>query len=352
MRAKPVVIEQNGTSFVTDKLFKQLFAKELSYNEETREIVVNELSTGAEKTRDIIVSSEFDLDGNTEGWGSMQNVGQLSTANGMLTGKIAAKMPILVKSNYNFKAADVKNIQICMQNNTNAEGVKIYFLTSGDKTWNEAKSMSGKIKNDGKLRTVDIDPSKCSAWSGDITNIRLDPGSNSDSGDFAIDYIRFEGDWKVVADASSMTVTEDEITWSFDANSTKDGWILSKQLGDLRIDNGILLARILGPSPKMYTIKDLDIDTSKIAEIEIKYRNATGGTKAKLQFLTDGNAQYDKAPSVEFEAVPNDAESRMYIIKTSDINGFTGKLNGICFMPTDGKGSVEIDYITLVTAAN
>ena len=352
LRAKPVVIEQNGTSFVTDKLFKQLFAKELSYNEETREIVVNELSTGAEKTRDIIVSSEFDLDGNTEGWGSMQNVGQLSTANGMLTGKIAAKMPILVKSNYNFKAADVKNIQICMQNNTNAEGVKIYFLTSGDKTWNEAKSMSGKIKNDGKLRTVDIDPSKCSAWSGDITNIRLDPGSNSDSGDFAIDYIRFEGDWKVVADASSMTVTEDEITWSFDANSTKDGWILSKQLGDLRIDNGILLARILGPSPKMYTIKDLDIDTSKIAEIEIKYRNATGGTKAKLQFLTDGNAQYDKAPSVEFEAVPNDAESRMYIIKTSDINGFTGKLNGICFMPTDGKGSVEIDYITLVTAAN
>lgn len=210
--------------------------------------------------------------------------------------------------------------------------------------------MSAKVKNDGKMKIVDIDPSTCKGWTGTVKFLRFDPGSNADAGDFTIDYIRFEGDWQAVEGASSVTENEYEYSWYFDANSTKDGWIFSKQFGDCKVEDGILSATVIGPSPKLYTVADLGIDSSKISEIEVKFKNSSDGTKAKLMFLMDKQAEFEKGPSVEFDINANDPESTSYIIPVSDIEGFDGKLNSICFMPTDGNGSVEIDYFTLVYA--
>ena len=63
----------------------------------------------------------------------------------------------------------------------------------------------------------------------------------------------------------------------------------------------------------------------------------------------NGEKDYEKALSVDFEIKPNDAEGSIYNIKTSDIEGFEGVLNGICLSPTNGMGTISIDYICLVT---
>lgn len=350
LRANPVVIENEGTSYVTEKLFRLLFAKELSYDEASKTIAVSDLSTGVEKTREVIEGSEFDIDGDTEGWSVMQSVSQLTAANGQLTGKISGDMPILVKGNMSLKGADIKNIHISMTNNTNSASGDIYFLTNTDKQWNESKHISFKIPDTGKSGEVSVDPSVCAAWGGTITDIRFDPGAGANTGDFAIDFILFEGDYKAVADnVDSMTRIDNEIKWDFNFNSAKDGWIFGRQFGDCKVADGILSATVIGPSPKLYTISDLGIDSSMLDEIEIKYKNATTGSRAKLWFLADDESEYDNsAAAADFAVTSNDTESRSYIIKAADINGLRGTINGVSFMPTDGKGSIEIDYICFV----
>ena len=66
--------------------------------------------------------------------------------------------------------------------------------------------------------------------------------------------------------------------------------------------------------------------------------------------MIDDENDFSKAAQVEFDIVPNDKEERIYTVPVSEVKGLDGKLNSLCFMPTDGKGTVEIDYICLVTA--
>lgn len=351
LRANPVIVEENGTSYVTDKFFKQLFSCEIAYDEETRVISVEELSTGIEKTREIIRAFDFDIDGETEGWSAFTNVGSVSASDGKLTGKITAKNPALIRRNLTLKASDVKNIHVSFTNNTNSESGNIYFLTDTDKSWNESKKIAFKLPSAGETKDIDIDPSKCAAWGGTVTDIRFDPGSGADTGNFAIDFIRFEGEYRPMSDNTEcITRTDNEIKWDFNFNSTKDGWVFSRQFGDCKVSDGKLFATVIGPSPKIYTIGDLDIDSSKLTEIELKYKNDTTGTKAKMQFMTDDENDFSKAAQVEFDIVPNDKEERIYTVPVSEVKGLDGKLNSLCFMPTDGKGTIEIDYICLVTA--
>ena len=354
VRENPVVINQNDTTFITAKFFTQMFGKTLEYDASTRIITISDAVTGVEKQREIIESFEFEKDGDNEGWTVMQNVGAFETKDGKAIGKITRKDPILVKYGTEIKAASVKNISFSFMNNTDSDFVKMYFLTDSDKQWSESKVLVAKqVAKSEDYKVYNIDPSSCSAWGGTITDIRFDPGSESSKGNFGIDYIRFEGDYvSVGANTPCVTITDNEYKWDFDTNSLVDGWMFSRQLGDCVIENGLLNAYVIGPTPKLYSIGDLNLNASDIEEIEIKLNNATDGNAAKWQFLMNGEKDYEKALSVDFEIKSNNPEGSIYNIKTSDIEGFEGVLNGICLSPTNGMGEISIDYICLVTSEN
>jgi hypothetical protein len=351
VRENPVVINKNDTTYISGKFFTQMFGKKLEYDESTRIITVSDAVTGAEKHREIIESFEFEKDGDLEGWGVMQSVGAFESKGGKATGKITKTEPILVKSGVEIKAAAVKNIAVSFMNNTDSSVVKMYFLTDSDKQWSESKVLSAKqVSQSEDYKVYNIDPSSSSGWGGTITDVRFDPGNGSSKGNFGIDYIRFEGEYvSAAANVPCVTITDNEYKWDFNVNSTVDGWMFSRQLGDCVIENGLLSAYVIGPAPKLYSIGDLNLNASDIEEIEIKLNNATDGTAAKWQFLMNGEKDYEKAVSVDFEIKPNDTEGSIYNIKTSDIEGFEGVLNGICLSPTNGTGAISIDYICLVT---
>ena len=55
----------------------------------------------------------------------------------------------------------------------------------------------------------------------------------------------------------------------------------------MRLENGILKALVVGPTPSMTTLGNLNIPASKISKILIKLKNNTDSDKAKLYFITD-----------------------------------------------------------------
>ena len=80
-----------------------------------------------------------------------------------------------------------------MKNETNASTLRILFTTSTDSKLGGEKILTHQISTkDGDYKEYSIDLSKCVAYSGMITSVRLDfIGSQDNSGKIRIDEIEF-----------------------------------------------------------------------------------------------------------------------------------------------------------------
>ncbi|MNQ98992.1 hypothetical protein D3C85_1147120 [compost metagenome] len=83
-----------------------------------------------------------------------------------------------------------KIIRIKMKNSTSGTSAKLYFTTTTNTSYDEAKSKSFTIKaNDANYTEYIIDMSNVPGWTGTLKQLRFDPNTAS-SGSFSIDYMR------------------------------------------------------------------------------------------------------------------------------------------------------------------
>ena len=108
--------------------------------------------------------------------------------------------PRLVMQNVEIDASKYKKIKIRLKAEfigevTNGYSTDIYYMTSEDENFSEAKSLHPNLMNVSKMDDegwylVEIDLTAKDTWNGTVTAFRFDPSNNN--GKYSFDYIRFE----------------------------------------------------------------------------------------------------------------------------------------------------------------
>ena len=137
----------------------------------------------------------FDTDGDAEGW-ELNHATLTGICNGSYTAQATTNDPfILHKVNFDAEDYQVLIVGIKYNPDTKNQTAQLYFRTSKNQSWDEAKSVKGislipdNIK-EGDTYQIVFDLTSCLTWSGNITDIRLDPFTVTE--EFEIDYIRFD----------------------------------------------------------------------------------------------------------------------------------------------------------------
>lgn len=349
---------QDGSTYVDERVLALVFGLNADWNG-TDVLTINksEQQPGGtvSQKREALYAAEFEYDGDVEGWTSWQ-VGSLKAANGLLSGTMLGEEAIgdavlWTADNLAVPAEQIKNISISYQNKSDATKGKIYFSTEADPTENEEKAFTFDINpNDTGITTYNIDPSTVTNWGGVIKKLRFDPCSGENTGGFDIDFFRLEGELLPddgTGSVSSKTVTDSRVSWEFNVNGAPDGWELSKSLGNVALDGGILYSTIVGTTPTLTTMGNLNLPAEQVSKIRIRLKNNTTATEAKLYFRTDENDCWCDEQMFTFPVNARDGAFDIYEIDTSGCPAWTGVIDGLQLWPTDGKGMIEIDYIRL-----
>ena len=312
-------------------------------------------------TKDI---KSWEFTSNTEGWSGSGVSGFAWQTGGYIGGNLSSDNP-LIKSPDNLGInADNSKLVVRMKNNTVATRGKLYFITSSDTNWNEAKSKIFSITaNDSEYRDYTIDMSNISGWTGELKQLRLDPIDQSgvSSGAFDIDYI------KIQQSASSVdTPIEEPIeqpieqpednkpldikVWEF--SSTIENWTATSGVNSFAWQTGGYVGgKLSSNDPQLRSPDNLDFNIDSNKTIVIRMKNSTSAQKGKIYFTTSSDKSWNEAKSRSFNIEANDPDYRDYIIDMSGISGWTGTLKQIRLDPTDqssiSSGAFSIDLIVI-----
>jgi len=125
----------------------------------------------------------------TEGWTSENQITQ-SVSGGINTLTSSGSDPFLYSGdNLNISASTYKFVKVRMKNNTSSVSSQLFFTTTADTSWSEAKSISKTITaSDSGYTEYVFDFSAIGGWSGTIKQLRFDPVVAP--GTVEVDYIR------------------------------------------------------------------------------------------------------------------------------------------------------------------
>ncbi|GGD64204.1 fibronectin type III domain-containing protein [Paenibacillus nasutitermitis] len=159
----------------------------------------------------------FNTNGNLEGW-SMVNQATGSVSGGLLSITSSGGDPFI----HSPDSLGITNpwlnryIRVRMQNGTgNAQG-QIYFTTTADSSWTEAKSKKFTISTSSGYNEYVIDMGTNAAWIGTIKQIRFDPSQAA--GSIGVDYIRItspSGTGTMYHSANGFSSTQGANQWSY-----------------------------------------------------------------------------------------------------------------------------------------
>ncbi|OCT12068.1 hypothetical protein A8709_29890 [Paenibacillus pectinilyticus] len=130
------------------------------------------------------------------GWTANSQISNPVVANGVFSGTSngisgSVQPAILSPDALNIAASDIRRIRVRMNNMTSGDEAKIYFTTTGDTSWNEAKMISSYIlPNDSVYREYVFDTSSLAAWTGTIKQLQVVP--TTASGVFSLDSVQLE----------------------------------------------------------------------------------------------------------------------------------------------------------------
>lgn len=130
---------------------------------------------------------EFEFDGDVEGWLAWNQLASFAVGKGILSTQATGGDPYMGSPTITLDSVANPVIEIRMAISTGS-AAKIYFITSSDKNYDEAKALAFSIQGDGQFHTYTLDMSKVARWKGVISQIRLDPTDAKSS--IEIDYIR------------------------------------------------------------------------------------------------------------------------------------------------------------------
>lgn len=128
----------------------------------------------------------FNAAGDFGGWAPLLNIASSSVSGGRLNGTATGSDPQMHSAAIEKPAADDK-VVVRLRNRTPSATAQL-FTTATDGAWSEAKSKRIAISPNSGFPTYTFDMSTVPAWTGTITDMRLDPAEAS--GSFAIDWIR------------------------------------------------------------------------------------------------------------------------------------------------------------------
>lgn len=357
-------IIQDGSTFVPIRFVGEALGVNVDWSEEKDTVFITSKKESSKETvqkkekREIIYSVEFDSDNDFEGCSRNDQFSSAVVAGGVFKGTVSGNDAFIhSRGNLEIDAASVKNISIGLQNETGEVGAQLFFVTDKESNWDEAKTFNFPVKNEPHIIEYNINTATNEKWKDNIMQFRFDPTTRS--GEIKIDYIRFEGDvlktefsvedfvTDVVDNSTHITKTSNEFSWEFDTNGPSDGWSLNTHLGNIKLNDGRLTAMIVGPNPMMETNGDLKLDTSKVKNIKILYKNSTQSDKAKLYFITDEFPEWNDECSFEIDVNKNDTSATRYTISTLENPLWKGTLKGLRFNPASSGGNIYIDYIRM-----
>lgn len=139
---------------------------------------------------DTVRAWEFNTDEDAEGW-TVSGIGNRSIGGGYYRGNGGSDPYLCSPDNLHIPLAGIRTVEVCFQNGTSSSDARLYFTTTNDAVWNEAKAKPFTANvNDAKHTVYAVDMSTMSGWTGTLKQLRFDPASAS--GAFSIDYIRIK----------------------------------------------------------------------------------------------------------------------------------------------------------------
>jgi len=134
----------------------------------------------------------FNTAGNLEGW-TMQNDLNASVSGGALSLTATGIDPYMHSpDNLSVSALPHRYVKLRLENNTTSTGGKIFFLTTTDTGWDDAKSVQFTLMPNSGYKDYIVDMDSNPHWSGTIKQLRIDPTLNESitGSTFNLDYIR------------------------------------------------------------------------------------------------------------------------------------------------------------------
>ncbi|MEQ8846837.1 right-handed parallel beta-helix repeat-containing protein [Botrimarina sp.] len=132
---------------------------------------------------------EFDTDGDTEGWGGLNDWAGAAVAGGVFGGASSGPDPFVESPATWANSRETPYVWIRMRQAT-AGAAQLFYQTENDPTWSEAKSAAFSVIADGEFHDYFVDLGGVTYATEVISRLRIDPSMVSGD-DFAIDFVRF-----------------------------------------------------------------------------------------------------------------------------------------------------------------
>lgn len=143
-----------------------------------------------ERIAALKTSIDFSFDQGTDGWLALNDIENLTTRNGFLSGEISGNDPYMIRSFLKVDGDKEKQVEIKLKLASRSIG-QLYWTTENSPDIREDKVASFEIQGGSQVETIRVDLAHHPHWKGQtITSIRLDPCNGLGQGSFEIDSIR------------------------------------------------------------------------------------------------------------------------------------------------------------------
>ncbi|WP_309120941.1 Ig-like domain-containing protein [Paenibacillus sp.] len=273
---------------------------------------------------------------NAEGWsgaGGLEAIGWKS--GGAIAGGVTGASARLVSPDaLNVSADDYRVVRMKLRNGTPAGSGRLYFITTADAAWNEAKSVPIALKpNDAGYSEYTVDLSAAPAWSGTIRQLAVELSNEAGGGTAGLDYVRL---------LPSRAIA----SWSFDADA--ESWHSSEGVSGFGWNPAGYVEGTLGAAGGEVSSPDsVKADINNHSTVKLKLRNGTPASSATLYFATDANPAFDESRSKRFDLVAQDDRFREYRVEMSAVPGWNGVLKQLKLRwdGTETGGSIALDEL-------
>ena len=130
-------------------------------------------------------------DAMTEGWVAGNGLKSLivNAVDHCLAADMAGQDPFFLSPELDVKAAALGGLSARVRAYGGPKEGRLYFVTKADGQWNESKAVAFEVPGDGAFHDVTVDVASHPAWSGKVTQLRLDPAPKAE-GWYDVDYVR------------------------------------------------------------------------------------------------------------------------------------------------------------------
>lgn len=279
---------------------------------------------------------QFNSDGNSEGWTTGNSVTG-TVQNGSYSITISGQDPyVFSPDNLGINMDAMPYLQITLKNETLDWAGRVYWTTTTDTTWSEAKSCSFALKNaDNDYRTYVIDFGSSANWTGTLKQLRLDVVDNVSSGTVFVDKINF------------ISHPENNYAaWTFSTENSTDEWLLTNHVSGSAVGGSLNLS-VNGSDPYVHSPDFLNLDMEHCRYIRIDMTNATYATEARIFWTTSADQNWSESKSETITLLTGQQNLNSYIIDLGSHANWSGVLKQLRFDFVDQltAGNVNIDAI-------